>query len=58
MKLGDRVKVKPKQGLKVQRSESAFGQFLPPEGGEVLVDSFLMGRIDCGELEIVDDSQS
>lgn len=58
MKLGDRVKVKPRHGLKIQRSESAFGQFLPSEGGEVVLDAFLMARIDCGEVEICNDLES
>ena len=49
-KIGERVRVIPKAGLRVQRGELMFGQFLPPKGQEVLWDEFLHQRLNEGAI--------
>lgn len=47
---GERVLVIPTPGMKVQRGENMYGQFLAPDGQEVLWDEFLHRRLNEGAL--------
>jgi hypothetical protein len=49
-KIGERVRVIPTDGRRVQRGEFMFGQFLPPQGQEVLWDDFLHARLSEGAI--------
>jgi hypothetical protein len=49
-KIGERVLVVPREGLRVQRGEFMYGQFLPPQGQEVLWDEFLHQRLNEGAI--------
>lgn len=47
---GDRVYVRPAAGLQVQRAAGMYGQFLPPEGTEVVWDEFHHSRLADGSI--------
>lgn len=47
---GERVHVIPTPGMKVQRGENMYGQFLAPDGQEVLWDEFLHARLAEGAI--------
>ena len=49
-KIGDRVHVTPAPGEAVQRGRDLFGQFLPPNGAEVVWDAYHQQRLQDGSL--------
>lgn len=49
-KIGDRVHVRPAEGEAVQRGRDLFGQFLPPDGAEVVWDAYHQQRLQDGSL--------
>ncbi len=49
---GDRVHVRPAPGLQVQRAAGMYGQFLPPDGMEVVWDEFHAARLAAGEVTL------
>ncbi len=51
-RIGDRLVVRPRHGLQVQRGADLFGQVLPQEGQEVTWDHYLEGRHQAGEIEL------
>lgn len=51
---GDRVFVRPRHGLQVQRGEGLYGQFIPAEGMYVMFDDFIAARIGDGSLHVVE----
>lgn len=51
--IGDRVLVRPRGALQVQRGEGLYGQVIPQEGMECTWDDFLEARQGEGCIEIV-----
>jgi len=47
---GQRVRAIPSPGVQIQRSAKSFGQFLPPEGDEVIFDNYHRQRLQEGSL--------
>ena len=56
--IGDRVFVRPRGALQVQRGEGLYGQCIPRGGMECTFDDFLAARLDAGEIEIVEAEQA
>ena len=56
--IGDRVFVRPRGALQVQRGEGLYGQCIPKAGMECTFDDFLAARQDAGEIEIVEPKQA
>jgi hypothetical protein len=53
MMIGQRAFAKPTHpSVKVQRADGAYGQFLPAQGQEVIVDEFLLRRAAEGSVTI------
>lgn len=50
--IGDRVYVRPAPGLQVQRAAGMYGQFLPPDGMDVLWDDFHEARLCDGSIHL------
>lgn len=51
--IGDRVQVRPRHGLQVQRGEALYGQVIPQDGMECTWDDYLEARQGEGCIEIV-----
>jgi len=52
---GDRVFVRPSRPTEqVQRGEGLYGQFIAPEGQEVVCDGFISARLTDGSLIVCD----
>lgn len=52
---GERVFVRPRHGLLVQRGDGLYQQYLAKEGQEVTWDPFLEARYSDGSISIVDE---
>lgn len=52
--IGDRVHVRPRGALQVQRGDNLFGQVLPAEGMDCVWDDYLQARMQEGAIEVVE----
>lgn len=50
---GERVLVRPRHGLQVQRGDGLYQQYIAQEGQEVTWDAFLEARYHEGSIEVV-----
>jgi len=51
--IGERVHVRPsRSGLRVQRGDNLFNQFLPDEGADCIWDNFLAQRLSEGAVVV------
>lgn len=51
---GERVFVRPRHGLQVQRGDGIYQQFIAKDGQEVVWDSYLEARLQEGAIELAE----